>query len=64
MPDVLTSYKDTLAKLDAAFPGKEVLSKAEIASFLGISPKTLRKKYELPPGMNSKAQVAKALCRG
>ena len=63
MPDVLNSYKETLAKLDAAYPGKEVLSKAEVAAFLGISAKTLKKKYELPPGMCSKVQVAKALCR-
>lgn len=63
MPSPLSRYEETLARLDEAFPGRSVLSKAEFAQFLGVSTKTVKRKYDLPPGHNSKAQIAKALCR-
>ena len=55
------NYRDILERLDEAYPGKEVLTKTETAAWLGISTKTLKKRYNLPPGFNSKVQVAKAV---
>ena len=61
MPRELPNYRDILERLDEAYPGKEVLTKTETAAWLGISTKTLKKRYNLPPGFNSKVQVAKAV---
>ena len=55
------NYRDILERLDKAYPYKEVLTKTETAAWLGISTKTLKKRYNLPPGFNSKVQVAKAV---
>lgn len=58
------TQQQALQQLEEAFPGRETITKAELASFLGISPKTLRKKYDLPPGNNTKRQIAKAVAQG
>lgn len=58
------TQQQALQQLEEAFPGRETITKAELASFLGISPKTLRKKYDLPPGNNTKRQIAKAVATG
>jgi hypothetical protein len=52
-------------RLDQDFPGRELISKAEAAAWLGISKKTLAKRYTLPPGsLVSKAALIKELIRG
>jgi len=61
MPRENPDYRDILERLDKAFPNKEVLTKTETAAWLGISLKTLKRRYSLPPGYNSKVQVAKAV---
>ena len=53
---------EILRRLDEAFPGRELVRKSEIADWLGISKKTMAKKYALPPGsLVSKAAVARAM---
>lgn len=61
MPRENPDYRDILERLDKAYPNKEVLTKTETAAWLGISLKTLKRRYSLPPGYNSKIQVAKAV---
>ena len=61
MPRENPDYRDILERLDAAFPAKEVLTKTETAAWLGVSVKTLKRRYNLPPGFNSKVQIAKAV---
>jgi len=58
------TQQQALQRLDEAFPGRDTITKAETAAWLGISPKTLRKKYDLPPGNNTKRQIAKAVAQG
>ena len=55
-------YRDNLERLDAAFPGRELIRKSEIAGWLGISKTTLRERFDLPPGQYvSKVALARAL---
>ena len=61
MPRENPDYRDTLERLDAAFPGREALTKAEVAAWLGISTKTLKRRYNLPPGNNTKVQIARVV---
>lgn len=55
------TQQQVIQQLEEAFPGRETITKAETAAWLGISPKTLKKKYDLPPGNNTKRQIAKAV---
>lgn len=36
-------YRDTLAALSEAFPGKGALSRTEVAAFLGVTPRTVQR---------------------
>ena len=55
-------YRDNLERLDAAFPGRELIRKSEVAGWLGISKTTLRERFDLPPGQYvSKVAIARAL---
>ena len=64
MPKEREGYRDNLERLDAAFPGRELLRKSEVAGWLGISKTTLRERFDLPPGQYvSKATVARELAR-
>lgn len=44
MPREKPIYRDTLDRLDAAFPGKELLQKKELAAFLGVSLQTVERR--------------------
>lgn len=57
----MATEQQLLQRLEAAFPGRETITKSEAAAWLGISQKTLKKKYKLPPGNNTKRQIAKAV---
>ena len=57
----MATEQELLRRLEYSFPGRETITKAETAAWLGISPKTLKKKYNLPPGNNTKRQIAKAV---
>ena len=62
MPREKVDYRDYVARLDAAFPGRELVAKSEIAGWLGISKRTLLRRYELPPGQYvTKTALARAL---
>ncbi len=39
------SYRDSLARLDAAFPDKELLKFPEVVTFLGIDRRLVEKKF-------------------
>ncbi|GFI56080.1 hypothetical protein IMSAG013_01133 [Clostridiales bacterium] len=39
------SYRDSLARLDAAFPDKEMIPLYEAAKWLGMDPRTVKKRY-------------------
>lgn len=55
-------YYDLLGRLDQAFPGKELLTRDELASFLGVSRQTVYNRYSFPPRTKiSKTQAARAI---
>ena len=57
-------FREYLMRLDAAFPGRELVAKVEIAGWLGISTRRLRERYDLPPGQKiTKTAVARALTK-
>lgn len=39
-------YRDNLARIDAAFPDKETLTKSDIAKFEGLHWQTVAKRYK------------------
>lgn len=59
MPREKQGYRDTLERLDTAFPGRELLTRGEIAAFLGMHPRTVKRKYDFPPGKVPKTTVAR-----
>ena len=66
MPREKECFRDNLARLDEKFPGKELLTKAEVVAFLGISPSTMTrraKEYGFAPRCKhvSKVKLARAL---
>ena len=61
MPKTPTKYRDILARLDKAFPGKEMLTKAEAAEWMGVSINTVARRYDWPRGYLSKAELARAM---
>lgn len=52
-------YRDLLERLDRDFPGRETVSKAELAAWIGISPRTLRRRYPMPGQLVTKTMVAR-----
>lgn len=62
MPREKEMFRVHLERLDAAFPGRELIAKSEIAAWLGISKSTLQRRYTLPPGqLVTKTAVARAI---
>lgn len=60
MPDQ-DAYRDLLERLDACFPGRELLTKTEIAEWLGCSTDTVTRRYKWPRGRIPKTAVARAV---
>ena len=60
MPREKADYRDLLDRLDAAFPGKEMLTKAEVAEWLGVGRNTVTRRYGWPRGKITKTQVARS----
>ena len=54
-------YRDLLMRLDEAFPGRELLTKSDVAGWLGVAPKTVSRRYGWPRGKVSKTQVARSV---
>lgn len=46
MPREKECFRDNLVRLDERFPDKELLTKSDVASFLGISSRTLTRRSE------------------
>jgi hypothetical protein len=57
-------YRDLLERLDTAFPGKELLTRKEIAEWLGCGQNTVTRRYHFPSGKVPKTQVARSLASG
>lgn len=61
MPKEKADYRDLLERLDEAFPGRELISKEELAKWLGVSYRTVARRYDLPGGRVLKTTVARAI---
>ena len=59
----LPNFRETLARLDEAYPGRELLKHSEIAAFLGVSARTVRRRYSFPQGRVPKTQVAREVAK-
>lgn len=67
MPREPVDYRETYEALDKAFPGQHLLSRTQVASFLGVSRNTVYNRYgaKLPAHvLLSKTQVARAISAG
>ena len=56
-------YRDLLMRLDEAFPGRELLTREEIAAFLGVNPRTVKRRYDFPAGRVTKTAIARAVAQ-
>lgn len=54
-------YRDLLERLDTSFPDKEMLTRKEVAAWLGIGINTVTRRYHWPAGKVTKTQVARSL---
>ena len=55
---------EVMKRLDKAFPGRELIGKNEAAAWMGISKRTMVRKYSLPPGnLVSKIALAREMTR-
>lgn len=56
-------FRETLARLDDTFPGRELLTREEIAAFLGVNPRTVKRRYDFPAGRVTKTAIARAVAQ-
>lgn len=56
-------YRDLLMRLDEAYPGRELLTREEIAAFLGVNPRTVKRRYDFPAGRVTKTAIARAVAQ-
>lgn len=63
MPREKPDYRELLARLDDTFPGRELLTREEVASFLGVNPRTVKRRYDFPAGRVTKTLVARAVAQ-
>lgn len=62
MPREKEGFRDNLERLDQAFPGREIISAADVADFTGLHITTVRKIYPIKPRIGiSKVALARAL---
>lgn len=54
-------YREYLARLDEKFPDKEVIQQKECAEFLGLDPRTVKKRYGIDKLGINKMQFARLL---
>ncbi len=59
-------YRDNLARVDAAFPGREMLTATEIARWFGCSPDKVRRDFKFSATLRriSKADLARQMTAG
>lgn len=63
MPREKPDYRELLARLDDTFPGRELLTREEIAAFLGVNPRTVKRRYDFPAGRVAKTAIARAVAQ-
>lgn len=63
MPREKPDYRTTMEALEAAYPGQWLLSRSQIATFLGVSVKTVNRRYKFNPGRVTKANAAREICK-
>ena len=63
MPREKADYRDLLMRLDEAYPGRELLTRGEIAVFLGVNPRTVKRRYDFPAGRVTKTAIARAVAQ-
>ena len=63
MPREKPLFRETLDRLDTAFPNRELISYKEAATFLGVSTKTIQRNYKKASILSkiSKVKFASAL---
>lgn len=58
-------FRDTMAELNAMFPDKGMLGKGEVAKFMGVSVRTVKRhgiQFGKTTGMVTKADLARQIC--
>ena len=63
MPREHEEYRDNLADLIKFFEGKRLITGVEAAKYLGVTPKTARKRYGITADGITLASLARRLCR-
>lgn len=63
MPREKADYRELLMRLDESFPGRELLTREEVATFLGVNPRTVKRRYDFPAGRVTKTAVARAVAQ-
>lgn len=63
MPREKPDYRTTMEALETKYPGQWLLSRSQIASFLGVSTKTVNRRYKFNPGRVTKANAAREICK-
>lgn len=56
-------YRETIGRLNEAYPGREVLTAEEIGRFINRSARTVARKFRLVDGGTTKEVVARWLCK-
>lgn len=54
-------FRDYLERLDEKFPDKEIIDQKECAEFLGLNPRTVKKRYGITYLGISKIKLARLL---
>ena len=49
--------------LNIQIPGRELLTREEVATFLGVNPRTVKRRYDFPAGRVTKTLVARAVAQ-
>ena len=65
MPREKAGFRDTIAQLNEMFPDKGMLGQNEVALFLGVSPRTVRRRgiqFNKATGRVTKADLARQVC--
>lgn len=63
MPREKADYRELLMRLDESFPGRELLTREEVATFLGVNPRTVKRRYNFPAGRVTKTLVARTVAQ-
>ncbi len=61
MPREKELFRDNLERLDKKFPNKEHFRQIDVAKYLDIDPRTVKKKYQIGRDGISKIKLARLL---